>query len=160
MLAYELISGSAIDLRPVLTTATGYPFIQTFYNSTQSLAATNAMVAPIIIMATFSSASVMASASRQLFAFARDQAVPFSPWVAQVCSDRSRRQVLFSLTTSQIEPNLLIPLHALVVTFVGAVVIVLVNIGSSVALNTILSLGLSAFSTAFFVCISCGYSPL
>ena len=68
----------------VLTTPTGYPFIQIFFNSTKSYAGTNAMTAIIIILSVFSNVTVLAGASRQLFAFARDEAVPFSHWLAYV----------------------------------------------------------------------------
>lgn len=54
------------------------PFIQIFYNSTGSKAATVIMVVPIIL--TFMSAliSEVATASRQLWSFSRDGGMPFS----------------------------------------------------------------------------------
>lgn len=42
------------------------------------------MTSVIIILSAFSCITVMAGSSRQLFAFARDGAVPFSRWVAYV----------------------------------------------------------------------------
>lgn len=68
----------------VLTTPTGYPFIQIFYNTTESLAATNAMTSLVVICSVLSCITIMAGSSRQLFAFARDGAVPFSRWVSKV----------------------------------------------------------------------------
>lgn len=68
----------------VLQTPTGHPFIQVFYNVTRSLPATSAMVSIIILMAIFSCVTIMASASRQMFAFARDDGLPFSTWLSQV----------------------------------------------------------------------------
>lgn len=72
------------DIDAVLSTPTGYPFIQIFYNTTESLAATNAMTAFIIILSASSCITIMAGSSRQLFAFARDDGLPFSKWVAHV----------------------------------------------------------------------------
>ena len=69
----------------VLSTPTGYPYIQIFYNVTGSLAATNAMTALILILGFFGNVTVMAGSSRQLFAFARDEGMPFSMWIAKVC---------------------------------------------------------------------------
>ena len=69
----------------VLSTPTGYPYIQIFYNVTGSLAATNAMTALILILGFFGNVTVMAGSSRQLFAFARDEGMPFSKWIAKVC---------------------------------------------------------------------------
>ncbi|KAI7361466.1 hypothetical protein KC336_g21822, partial [Hortaea werneckii] len=64
------------DIEAVLSTPTGYPFIQIFYNITGSLAATNAMTAFIIILSASSCITIMAGSSRQLFAFARDDGLP------------------------------------------------------------------------------------
>ena len=72
------------DRLPVLSTPTGYPYIQIFYNVTGSLAATNAMTALILILGFFGNVTVMAGSSRQLFAFARDEGMPFSKWIAKV----------------------------------------------------------------------------
>lgn len=72
------------DGTSVLSTPTGYPYIQIFYNVTGSLAATNAMTALILILGFFGNVTVMAGSSRQLFAFARDEGMPFSKWIAKV----------------------------------------------------------------------------
>jgi choline transport protein len=73
----------------VLQTATAYPYIQIFYNVTGSLPATNAMTALILILGFFGNVTVMAGSSRQLFAFARDEGMPFSRWISKVAHDRS-----------------------------------------------------------------------
>lgn len=119
-----------------LTTCPGYPFIQIFYNSTRSLAATNAMTAIIIILASFSCVTIMAGSSRQLFAFARDGAIPFHRWVAYV------------------RPGFDVPVNAVLVIFLVAALISLVNIGSTVAFNIITSLGTGTLTTSYIVCIS------
>lgn len=74
------------DLTEVLETKTGYPFIQVFYNATQSLAATNVMVSIIIVTITACCVSAVATSSRQLWSFARDKGVPYSDWLAYVRS--------------------------------------------------------------------------
>lgn len=76
--------GALTDDLLVLSTPTGYPYIQIFYNVTGSLAATNAMTALILILGFFGNVTVMAGSSRQLFAFARDEGMPFSKWIAKV----------------------------------------------------------------------------
>lgn len=81
----------------VLQTPTRYPFIQIFYNVTGSLPATNAMTALIIILGWFGNLTIMAGSSRQLFAFARDDGMPFSRWISKVTS-RAR-----DISTSSIE---------------------------------------------------------
>lgn len=124
------------DLNQVLATPTDYPFIQIFYNSTQSLAATNAMTSIVIILSSFSCVTVMAGSSRQLFAFARDGAIPFSRWV------------------SYVRPGFDVPVNAVIVIFVIAACIALVNIGSNVAFNIITSLGTGTLTTSYIICIS------
>jgi choline transport protein len=68
----------------ILATPTGQPFIQVFYNVTQSKAATNAMTSIMIIMSTFGCVTSIATSSRQIWAFARDRGLPFSTWLAHV----------------------------------------------------------------------------
>lgn len=72
------------DLSQVVDSPTGYPFIQVFYNATKSYAATNIMVTIMVITLTACCVSEVATASRQLWSFARDKGVPFSNWLAYV----------------------------------------------------------------------------
>lgn len=72
------------DIDSILETPTGYPFIQVFYNATQSYAATNAMVALVIILLTACCISEVATASRQIWSFARDKGLPGSSWLSRV----------------------------------------------------------------------------
>jgi amino acid transporter len=74
------------EVEAVLDSATGFPFIQIFYNTTGSLAATNAMTAVLIVTLTASTITEVATASRQLWSFARDEGVPFSSFFAYVRS--------------------------------------------------------------------------
>jgi choline transport protein len=72
------------DLDSVIDTPTGQPYIQVFFNATQSYAGATVLSALVIFMAMFCNLSIVATASRQLFAFARDQGVPFASWLAYV----------------------------------------------------------------------------
>jgi amino acid transporter len=66
------------DVTQILATPTLYPFIQIFYNATQSFAATDVMTTIVIITLTSSVISEIATSSRQLWSFARDGGLPFS----------------------------------------------------------------------------------
>jgi len=68
------------DINSVLATPTGYPFIQVFYNATLSKGAATTMTAVMVILSVAQGMTNMATASRQLFAFARDKGVPFAGW--------------------------------------------------------------------------------
>jgi choline transport protein len=72
------------DPAAILETYTGYPFIQSFYNITGSYAGASIMVAIIITTITSSVISTVATVSRQLWSFGRDNAMPFSPFIAHV----------------------------------------------------------------------------
>lgn len=72
------------DLSQIVDTPTGYPFMQVFYNATKSYAATNVLVTIMIITLTACCIAETATASRQLWSFARDKGVPFSNWLAYV----------------------------------------------------------------------------
>lgn len=72
------------DINDALGTPTGYPFIQVFYNATDSLPGTNTMTAIIVLTLTASSITEIATASRQLWSFARDRGLPFSGFFGYV----------------------------------------------------------------------------
>ena len=72
------------NIDAAIDTTTGYAFIEVFYNATGSKAGTTVMSSLIIFMQMFCNLSIVATSSRQLFAFARDQGVPFAKWVAYV----------------------------------------------------------------------------
>ncbi|KAF2502800.1 amino acid transporter [Lophium mytilinum] len=125
------------DVPTILSTATGYPYIQVLYNATGSNAATSVLAAIMIIMSTFGCVNNVATSSRQLFAFARDHGVPFGDFL------------------SYVRPGWDIPLNAILVSFVIAVLMSLINIGSTVAFNSIASLGTCALLSSYIISISC-----
>lgn len=61
------------DLDSVLNSATYQPSIQVFYNATQSVAGTSVIIAVIIIILVSACVGQVATASRQMWSFARDQ---------------------------------------------------------------------------------------
>ena len=72
------------DVNQVLNTPTGYPFIQIFFNATQSTRATNAMTALLSSGLIFASFGQLATASRVTWAFSRDNGLPYSTFFAHV----------------------------------------------------------------------------
>lgn len=72
------------DMDELRETPTGYPFIQIFYNATQSLAGTSVMTIIVLITLLGSTIAVAATASRQIWSFSRDKGVPYSSIVSQV----------------------------------------------------------------------------
>lgn len=72
------------NMDEVISTPTGQPYIQVFYNATQSYAGASVLSAVVIFMAMFCNLSITATASRQLWSFARDHGVPGDSWFAHV----------------------------------------------------------------------------
>lgn len=73
-----------IDVEAALSSATGYDFIYVFYTATGSHSGTSIMTAILIALVTCASVGFLATASRQTFAFARDNGLPGSRWLSHV----------------------------------------------------------------------------
>lgn len=125
------------DLGEVLGSPTGFPYMQVFFNSTQSVGGATAMAVLVTFISFFSNLTLVATASRQLYAFARDDAVPFSAWFARV------------------PPGWDVPINSILTTFVSSSLLSLINIGSPVALNSITSLGTTALLSSYICSIGC-----
>lgn len=119
----------------ILTSATGYPVIQIFYNVTNSYAGADIMTLILILTLTSSCIAEIATASRQLWSFARDKGVPFASHIAHIT------------------PGWNIPLNAVLVSLAVTVCLSLINIGSSAALNAILSLTSVSLLTSYMIVI-------
>lgn len=129
--------GADTDGASVLETKTGYPFIQVIFNVTKSYPATNFLTSIVLLMATFSCVTIMASASRQMFAFGRDKGLPGSAWL------------------SRVHPTLGVPVNAVVMSTVISILLSLINVGSTVAFNSLVSLGSGTLMVSYIVCIGC-----
>ncbi|KAK5134388.1 hypothetical protein LTR08_006568 [Meristemomyces frigidus] len=125
------------DIDDILATPTYQPFIQIFYNATRSYAATNVMVAIVIVMLTSCCVSEVATSARQLWSFARDRGLPFSGWL------------------SHVSPGWNIPLRAVFVSLLVSSLLACIDIGSTAALNAINSLGGVAILSSYFITIGC-----
>ncbi|ORY05046.1 amino acid/polyamine transporter I [Clohesyomyces aquaticus] len=125
------------NLEDALGTTTRQPFLYVFYNATKSLGGASAMGAVVLFMIVFSNLTTTATASRQLFAFARDQGVPMNK--------------IFS----RVSPTWDVPVNALVFSFVVSCLLALINLGSVVALNNIATLNIAANMLSYMVSISC-----
>lgn len=144
------------DVNNILQSPTGFPFIQIFYNTTRSYAAANTMTAILIITLTASTITEVATASRQLWSFARDQGLPFSSFFAYVSA--SMQQLLTPLipvVTTQVTPGWNTPLNSVLVSLVVTAILSLINIGSNLALNAVISLTITSLMSAYILSIGC-----
>lgn len=77
-----------------------------------------------------------ASTSRQLFAFARDGGLPFQGWISNVARET-------------------VPQNAVFITCAITILLSLINLGSSIAFNAIISLQLLALMATYCISIGC-----
>ncbi|KAJ5806349.1 uncharacterized protein N7503_003951 [Penicillium pulvis] len=121
------------DVKSVLDSATGFPFIQIFYNSTNSYAGASVMTALIIVLTMACSIGITATASRMTWSFARDHGFPFSHYLKKV---NKRTQV---------------PLVSVSVVCGLACALTLIYIGSTTAFNDVISLTVTGFYCTYFL---------
>ncbi|KAF2133571.1 hypothetical protein P153DRAFT_420411 [Dothidotthia symphoricarpi CBS 119687] len=116
------------DTMSILMTPLGSPHIQVFVNTTGSIAGATALTVLMLVIAIFACVAVMATNSRQLFAFARDNGV---------------------------SPTLGVPLNSVYITIVFVLLLSLINLGSEVAFMQVVSLGVAAMVTSYLISICC-----
>jgi choline transport protein len=119
-----------------LNDVTGYPFLYVFRNAF-STGGVNALTIIVLVLIFAGTVSFNLSTSRQTWAFARDQGLPFSTWLAYV------------------HPTLQVPANAVAVTCLITILLSLINIGSNVAFNAIISLNLVSLMLTYIVSIGC-----
>lgn len=68
---------AATDIDKALASSTGYPYIEIFWQATNSRGGTAAMASLIIFLTISAVVGVIATTSRMFWAFARDRGLPF-----------------------------------------------------------------------------------
>ncbi|KAH8429863.1 uncharacterized protein LDX57_007535 [Aspergillus melleus] len=119
------------DLDAALETPTGYPFMQIFYQATNSLPGSLTMISIMLIIGLCATIGMLAATSRQFWSFARDQGIPgWRLW-------------------SKVSPTSSIPIYSVVFTMTVASLLGLINIGSDVALNDVVSMAVSGLYLSY-----------
>ncbi|OKL59910.1 hypothetical protein UA08_04916 [Talaromyces atroroseus] len=121
------------NVEAVLNTPTGFPSIQIFYEATKSVKAATAMQCAILVVGLMSSIGVVASVSRLTWAFARDGGLPFSKFFAHI--DRRFH----------------VPFRSVGLVCFVVLLLSLINIGSSTALNAILALSTCSLYISYLI---------
>lgn len=139
ILALVIIVGFLFALPSVpdaLSDSTGFPFLYVFKQIFPT-SGVNGLTATILIPVIFSNILFNASTARQTYAFARDRGLPFAKWI------------------SWVDPKRRIPVRAIALSCLVSVLLSLINIGSLVAFNAIISLNVAALMYTYAVSISC-----
>ncbi|GAB1739310.1 hypothetical protein NU219Hw_g4054t1 [Hortaea werneckii] len=126
------------DLEAVVSSESPFPFVDVFLSATGSRAGTVCMTLIPVILSVCTSLNAIAAASRQAWALGRDQALPFSPWFRKIVTIGTP-----------------IPLNSILFSLTILIILALINIGSTAALNTIIALLTSATSFSYALSISC-----
>lgn len=72
------------DISEAVESPTGQAYIQVFYTATKSRGGATAMSSIVTFLTFFNAMNNIASASRQMYAFARDNGLPFSSFLSYV----------------------------------------------------------------------------
>lgn len=126
-----LFSTGTLDV--LLTTPTGFPFMQIFLDATRSAAGATVMSLVITLIAIAATAGGITSTSRTLWAFARDKATPFDRYFAYVNHSSH------------------IPVRAVVLITILQMLLGFIYLGNSTAFNAILSMAILGMYTSYLV---------
>jgi choline transport protein len=110
------------NLDELLSSPTGFPFMQLFLNITKSHVGATILILVVSFVAVAANAAGCTSTSRTFWAFARDSAVPYSKYFAHV------------------DPRLRIPVRSVVAVTIFQMSLGLIYLGNSTAFNAILSM--------------------
>ena len=136
-LAFAMLLVVVFAMTDIATATTeAFPFVWILQNSL-SVAGAQAITAIMFILVFMIATSCFASTSRQLFAFARDDGMPFPMWMKKV------------------NPKLNVAANACWVTWGYTVVMSLIYLGSPVAFNAIISLAIVALMATYAISIGC-----
>lgn len=132
-----LCLSSISDIDAVLNTSTGYPLIEIMQQATKTRYGATAIYSVIIAITFPTTFGSLASVSRLTWAFARDDGLPFSDYFKHV------------------DPRYRVPTRSIGLVSIVICLLSLINLGSSVALNAILSLSTISLYVSYIIPISC-----
>ncbi|KAJ5674493.1 Amino acid/polyamine transporter I [Penicillium maclennaniae] len=123
------------NIEDALGSATGYDFIEVFWNATKSHAGTSVMAALPTTLVICASFGFLASASRLTWAFARDKGLPSSDFLSHVNSRSG------------------LPIRSVALCAFITACICVINVGSSAAFNAIVSLTTAGLFLSYEIAI-------
>ncbi|KAF2714377.1 GABA permease [Pleomassaria siparia CBS 279.74] len=120
------------DLETTASTPTGVPAIEIFFNSTGSVAGASALASFISVIVLVAANSLMAEGSRAVFAFARDNGLPFSGIFSKVSANKS-------------------PINAVILTAVVQMAFNSIYFGTLTGFNTVISIATQGFYVSYAI---------
>lgn len=153
------------DFNAALNSASGYAYIEIFQQAVGSAGGAAAMSSVIAALAICATVGTFAAATRLLWAFARDNGVPFAHFVGKVstllsyfgrtASVASVGRQTDSLVELQVYRGSSLPLNTVLITIIVSMLLVLISLGSPVALDDLVNLSIaSLFASYLIVCLA------
>lgn len=100
--------------------------------------------------------TLLATVSRETWAFARDRGFPFSDWITKVSSLHLHSvHGVYLPIAPQMDHKTHIPFNAVYLTSFLSALLCLINLGSTLAFNIIVSLSLLALLSSYTISIGC-----
>ncbi|GKT86406.1 choline transport protein (amino acid permease) [Colletotrichum tofieldiae] len=123
-------------LETLLSTPTGFPFMQIFIDVTKSRAGATILSILIILTAVAATVAGITSTSRTLWAFARDKATPYDHYLSKV---NKRQQI---------------PIHSVILVTVLQMLLGFIYLGNTTAFNAILSMAIIGMYSSYIIPIA------
>lgn len=109
------------------------------------------MVSVVIVLGLCATIAFVASSSRMYWSFAQDGGLPWSTVLCKVCPSLPDT-IDKVIDTVQVDSRTSIPLFAVLLTTTLACLLALINIGSSVAFNDVISLSINGLYSSYLTC--------
>ncbi|KAI9711024.1 MAG: hypothetical protein M1820_002462 [Bogoriella megaspora] len=119
------------DIETTATSSTGVPILQIFYDSTRSVPGACVLASLIVFTFLVCAMMLLAEGSRAVFAFARDQGLPFSG------------------TLSKVHGKTKVPVYALVTAAVAQMALNSIYFGTITGFNTVISIATEGFYVSY-----------
>ncbi|USW48103.1 Putative amino acid/polyamine transporter I [Septoria linicola] len=125
------------DIEYLVNLESDFPIIDILLRTTGSKAATCILGVMLVVLLFFSTVTTTASASRQVWAFSRDQGFPFSSWIRFV------------------NPKWELPINSILVVGLVSAIVSAINFGSGTAFNAVVGVSNAALGFSYIVSIGC-----
>ncbi|PQE33967.1 choline transport protein [Rutstroemia sp. NJR-2017a WRK4] len=132
------------NIEDALQSPTGFPFIEIFNQATGSISGATGMTVIIVLAQILACIGIIATATRMTWAFTREK----------VMNPHATDPSGLKANDDQVEPKTALPLWSIGLTMTITILLSLINLGSSTALNAVLSLVTAGcYSSILLACV-------
>ncbi len=139
------------SIENALTPSTGFTFMEVFQEALGTNSFATGLTALLLVLFIFCAVAVLGATSRVTWSFARDDGLPGSSWIKRVSDSDVRCAEIRADDVDQVEPRTHLPLYSIGLSAFISMLLGLINIGSSVAFNAIVSLVVAAYFGSYMI---------